>query len=82
MDDGRLLHDEPRPKRFTAISDAVTLRGSSKTPSYPKYNKTVSNIQSNESQEKVKLIRAATMGLVIVGTPSPRAGWKLPCRRS
>ncbi|EJK52538.1 hypothetical protein THAOC_28172 [Thalassiosira oceanica] len=74
MDDGRLLLDEPRPnppKRITT-SGAVIHRDSLNTPSYPKYNRTVSNMNSNDSDENIKLIRAAAMGLVSRNSVSSR----------
>ena len=68
MDDGRLVLDHST----SATSVAVVHRDSSNTPSYPKYSGTVSNIQSEDSNENVKLIQAAAMGLVSRNTLSSR----------
>ena len=64
MDDGRLLQDELFRRTRTSTSGAVIHRDSSITHSYPKYSTTVSNIKSNKSDENIKLIKAAAMGLV------------------
>ena len=64
MDDGRLLQDELFRRTRTSTSGAVIHRDSSITHSYPKCSTTVSNIKSNKSDENIKLIKAAAMGLV------------------